>query len=208
MLFNGCIAKMASLGWRGWKIMLFCIIQFKLIFWIFNLLVYIYIRGNKKLYMIMYCIYIERHAYQTLKCSTSGWILIRSILKTTALWRKSKIGKCHATTYGFLRLWLKYELRTHIDFSHDKYVPVEFWYTYFPRNVNLTKRENFLTSNLYHKLRNIRALSRREKCNFWTKKWQLSCHFLCKLTLTFLLKQHEANILSHDKRKHFYRSLL
>ena len=50
------------------------------------------------------------HAYQTLECSTSGWIL-----KTTALWRKSKIGKCHATAYGFLRLWYKYELR---KYSH------------------------------------------------------------------------------------------
>ena len=39
----------------------------------------------------------------------------------------------------------------HICFSHDKHVPVEFWYTYFTGNVNLTKRENFLTSNLYHK---------------------------------------------------------
>ena len=36
----------------------------------------------------------------------------------------------------------------------DKHVPVEFWYTYFMRKVILTKRENFLTSNLYHKHRN------------------------------------------------------
>ena len=42
----------------------------------------------------------------------------------------------------------------HIYFSRDKHVPVEFWYTYFTRNVNLTKRESFLTSNLYHKRRN------------------------------------------------------
>ena len=42
----------------------------------------------------------------------------------------------------------------HIYFSRDKHIPVEIWYTYFTRNVNLTKRENFLTSNLYHKRRN------------------------------------------------------
>ena len=42
----------------------------------------------------------------------------------------------------------------HIYFSSDKHVPVEFRYTYFTRNVNLTKRENFHTSNLYHKRRN------------------------------------------------------
>ena len=33
-----------------------------------------------------------------------------------------------------------------IYFSRDKHVPVEFWYTYFTRNVNLTIRENFLSS--------------------------------------------------------------
>ena len=36
----------------------------------------------------------------------------------------------------------------------DKHVPVEFWYTYYTRNVNLKKRENFLTSNLYQKRSN------------------------------------------------------
>ena len=36
--------------------------------------------------------------------------------------------------------------------SRDKHIPVKFWYTYFMRNVNLTK-ENFLTSNLYHNVR-------------------------------------------------------
>ena len=40
-----------------------------------------------------------KHAYQTIQCSTSGWIW-----KTTALRRKSKIGKCQVTAYGFLRL--------------------------------------------------------------------------------------------------------
>ena len=35
--------------------------------------------------------------------------------------------------------------------SRDKHVPVKFWYTFFTRKVNLTKGENFLTSNLYHK---------------------------------------------------------
>ena len=50
------------------------------------------------------------HAYQTLECSTSG-----RILKTTALCRKLKIGEYHATAYGFLRLWYKYELR---KYSH------------------------------------------------------------------------------------------
>ena len=39
-------------------------------------------------------------------------------------------------------------------YLRDKDVSVEFWYTYFMGNVNLTKRENFLTSNLYHKHRN------------------------------------------------------
>ena len=43
-------------------------------------------------------------------------------------------------------------------FSRDKYVPAEFWYTYFTRNVNLTKRENFLTSNLYHIRRDASSL--------------------------------------------------
>ena len=42
----------------------------------------------------------------------------------------------------------------HIYFSRDKNVPVEFWYNYFMRKVNLTKRVNFLTSNIYHKCRN------------------------------------------------------
>ena len=32
--------------------------------------------------------------------------------------------------------------------SSNKHVPVEFCYTYFTRNVNRTKRENFLTSNV------------------------------------------------------------
>ena len=39
------------------------------------------------------------------------------------------------------------------SYLHDKYVPVQFWYTYFTRKVNLTKGENFLTSNI-HKRRN------------------------------------------------------
>ena len=38
--------------------------------------------------------------------------------------------------------------------SRDKHVPVEFCYTYFVWKVNLTKLENFLTSNLYQKRRN------------------------------------------------------
>ena len=42
----------------------------------------------------------------------------------------------------------------HIYFSRDKHIPVKFWYTYFTRKVNLTKQENFLTSNLYHKSSN------------------------------------------------------
>ena len=35
--------------------------------------------------------------------------------------------------------------------ARNKHVPVEFWYDYFTQNVNLTKREIFLTSNSYHK---------------------------------------------------------
>ena len=40
-------------------------------------------------------------------------------------------------------------------FSRDKHVPVEFWYTYFTRNVNLTKQENFLTSNSYQGMHSL-----------------------------------------------------
>ena len=42
-------------------------------------------------------------------------------------------------------------IMSYIYFSRDKHVPVEFWYTYFTRNVNLKKRENLMTLNLYHK---------------------------------------------------------
>ena len=75
-------------------------------------------------------------------------------MKTTALWRKSKIRECRATAYVLLRLWYKYELR---KYSHQviyKHVPVEFWYTYFTQKLNLTKWENFLTLNVYCKHRN------------------------------------------------------
>ena len=65
------------------------------------------------------------------------------------------------TAYGFLRLWYKYELR--------KYSPkVKFTFRAINRFLSnsgtpilreigqniMTKRENFLTSNLYHKRRN------------------------------------------------------
>ena len=42
----------------------------------------------------------------------------------------------------------------HIYFSRNKHFPVKFWYTHLMGKVNLTKREKFLTSNLYHKRRN------------------------------------------------------
>ena len=37
----------------------------------------------------------------------------------------------------------------------DEHVSVEFWYTYFTRKVNLTKQENFLTSDVYRKCRKV-----------------------------------------------------
>ena len=50
------------------------------------------------------------HAYQTLECSISAWIL-----KTNCSMKKIKIGECHAKACWFLRLWYKYELR---KYSH------------------------------------------------------------------------------------------
>ena len=42
----------------------------------------------------------------------------------------------------------------HIYFSRNKHVPVDFWFTYFTRKVNLTIRETFQSSNLYDNRRN------------------------------------------------------
>ena len=67
---------------------------------------------------------------------------------------------CHAIGYGFLRLWYKYQLciifsLCHNYFSHNKHVPVRFLYTFITRKINLTNRENFLTSYLYPKRRSL-----------------------------------------------------
>ena len=48
----------------------------------------------------------RKHAYQTLECSTSGWIL-----KTIRPGRESKIGEWHTIDYAFLRLWYNFEVR-------------------------------------------------------------------------------------------------
>ena len=75
-----------------------------------------------------------------------------NIWKTTALWRKSKIGECYAAAFC---LGYKYKLR---KYSHKVMFTfcaintfLSFWYIYFTWKVNLTKRENFLTWNLCHK---------------------------------------------------------
>ena len=71
-----------------------------------------------------------------------------------------KIGECHAPTFGFQRQ--KVFSLGHIYFLRDKQFPVEFWYTYFTRKVNLTNRENFLISNvykMYHKRTNAYAVA-------------------------------------------------
>ena len=83
------------------------------------------------------------------------------------IWLKNNCSmkkiKCHTTACVFLRLRYKYELEKvfslgHNYFSRHKHVPVEFWYTYFTRKVNLTKRENFLTSCVYYKRGNAYAV--------------------------------------------------
>ena len=50
------------------------------------------------------------HAYQTLECSTSGWIL------KTITPEETGIGECHATDYAFLRLWYKFKVRKFSSF--------------------------------------------------------------------------------------------
>ena len=83
------------------------------------------------------CICKKEHAYQTV---TAHQLLYED--------------ECHEISYRYLRLWYKYDLRkySHVIFTfRATNDPVEFWYTFFTRKVNLTKRENFLTSNLYRK---------------------------------------------------------
>ena len=47
-----------------------------------------------------------KHAYKTLKCSTSG-----SVLKIIPPGGESEMGECNATDYCFLRLGYKFEVR-------------------------------------------------------------------------------------------------
>ena len=78
-------------------------------------------------------------------------------MKNNCLRKKIKIGECPGIAYRFLRSWYKYQLLKkvfslcHIYFSHNEHVPIRFWYTFIKRKLNLTKREKFLTSYLYHK---------------------------------------------------------
>ena len=97
--------------------------------------------------------------------------------KTTALWRELKFGERHAIANGFLYWWYKYKLRTNSHYVYKYKLRKYSHYVIFTfctlnifllnsgtpifntQKVNLTKRENFLTSNLYHKRRNAYAVA-------------------------------------------------